>query len=205
MRFISLVALLAVAAVSGAGAVAASPAKRISVTFVGDSVPASIDLVPAAQQRLARGLDLRRDLRVCRRLVTPSCTFQGTTPVTALETVLAAGPRLGDVLIVEVGYNESAQGYREGMRRVLTAARAQGANGIVWVTLREIRPVYRQTNAAIRAEARRWPDVHVADWNAHSAGKPWFIADGLHLNARGAQALAAFLRPFVFRAAEGAA
>jgi hypothetical protein len=189
-------------AATGAGAATAAPAKRISVTFVGDSVPASIDLVPSAQRRLDRGLDVRRDLRVCRRLVTPSCTFQGTTPVTALQSVLAAGPRLGDVLIVEVGYNESAYGYREGMRRVLSAARAQGTKGIVWVTLREIRPVYRQTNAVIRAEARRWRDVHVADWNAHSAGKPWFIGDGLHLNSRGAEALAAFLRPFVFRAAE---
>jgi hypothetical protein len=205
MRFLSLVALLAVLVVAEAGAAPASPAKRISVTFVGDSVPASIDLVPAAQRRLDQGLDVKRDLRVCRRLVTPSCTFQGTTPVTALESVLAAGPRLGDVLIVEVGYNESAPGYREGMQRVISAARAQGAKGIVWVTLREIRSAYRQTNAAIRAEARRWPEVHVADWNAHSAGKPWFIADGLHLNARGAEAMAAFLRPFVFRAAESTA
>lgn len=166
---------------------------------------ASIDLVPSAQRRLDRGLDVKRDLRVCRRLVAPSCTFQGLTPATALESVLAAGPQLGDVLIVEVGYNETAQGYAGGMRRIINAARAHGIKGIVWVTLREIRPSYRMTNKAIRAEARRLPDVHVADWNAYSRGKPWFSADGLHLNSLGAVEMAAFLRPYVFRAANRAA
>jgi hypothetical protein len=206
LRFHRLAGLLALLALALAAAPAsAAPGKQISVTFVGDSVSASIDLVPSAQRRLDRGLDVRRDLRVCRRLVVPSCTFQGLTPATALESVLAAGPQLGDVLIVEVGYNESANGYSEGMRRIITAARAQGIKGIVWMTLREIRPAYRMTNTAIRAEARRWPDVHVADWNSHSRGKPWFIADGLHLNSLGAFEMAAFLRPFVFRAANRAA
>ena len=41
----------------------------------------------------------------------------------------------------------------------------------------------------------------VADWNAYSRGKPWFSSDGLHMSVTGADALAAFLRPYVFRAA----
>jgi hypothetical protein len=184
-----------------AAAATAAPAKRISVTFVGDSVPASIELVPDAQRRLDRGLDVRLDLRVCRRLVARSCTYRGLTPATALQSVLAAGAGLGDVLIVEVGYNEAAHGYREGMRRIIAAAGSQGAEGIVWVTLREVKPGYRLTNAVIRDEARTSPLVHVADWNAYSKGKPWFGRDGLHLNAQGAREMAAFLRPFVLRAA----
>ena len=48
-------------------------------------------------------------------------------------------------------------------------------------------------------EAR--PQLLVADWNAFSAGKPWFGSDGLHLSATGATQLASFLRPYVFRAA----
>ena len=70
--------------------------------------------------------------------------------------------------------------------------------GIVWVTLRETRDIYRRTNVAIRSEAKRWPQVQVADWNAHSSGRPWFRDDGLHLNAGGASGLAALLRPLVF-------
>jgi hypothetical protein len=69
------------------------------------------------------------------------------------------------------------------------------------VTLKETSPIYRATNAEIRAAAARWPQLVLADWNAWSAGKPWFGRDGLHLNAAGASALAAFLRPYVFRAA----
>ena len=85
------------------------------------------------------------------------------------------------MLIVDVGYNESAAGYREGIDRIMRAAQAQGATGVVWVTLRETRDIYRQTNATIRAAQKRWPQLQVADWNAYSRGKPWFSSDGLHM------------------------
>jgi hypothetical protein len=176
--------------------------RAVQVTFVGDSVPASITYTPRARTILGRGLDLRLDLQVCRRLVTASCSYQGATPPTALESVRSVGRALGDVLIVDVGYNESASGYRQGIDRIMRAARAQGANGVVWVTLRETQEIYHQTNVEIRAAQRRWPQLQVADWNAYSRGKPWFSSDGLHLGSTGADALARFLRPFVFRAAK---
>ena len=69
------------------------------------------------------------------------------------------------------------------------------------MTLREERDIYRQTNVVIRTAAKRWPQLQVADWNAYSAGKPWFSSDGLHMGAAGAQGLAEFLRPYIFRAA----
>jgi hypothetical protein len=103
------------------------------------------------------------------------------------------------VLVVAVGYNEGSVGYRQGMRRIIRVARAQGAKGIVWVTLREADPVYRPTNAAIRREAGRWRSVEVADWEALSRGRPWFREDGLHLNAAGANALARLIRSRVAR------
>jgi hypothetical protein len=173
----------------------------VRVTFVGDSVPASISYIPAAQAQLRRGLDVRLDLKVCRRLVQPSCTYQGTTPSSALEAVKGYGRSLGRVLVVNVGYNESADGYRHGIDRVMRAALAQGASGVVWVTLRETRDIYRWTNVAIKTAAKRWPQLVVADWNAYSSGKPWFGDDGLHLTSTGATALASFLRPFVWKAA----
>jgi hypothetical protein len=86
----------------------------------------------------------------------------------------------------------------------MRVALAQGASGVVWVTLREAGTygaLYRSTNAAIRRAARRWPEMRVADWMSYSAGKPWFGSDGLHMTAAGATELAAFLRPYVFRAA----
>jgi hypothetical protein len=173
----------------------------VRVTFVGDSVPASIEFVPSAQRTLRRGLDLRLDLKVCRRLVQSSCSFNGSTPSSALQAVRAYGRSLGDVLVVDVGYNESAEGYRAGIDRVMRAALEQGAQGVVWVTLKEQRDIYRRTNIAIRTAAKRWPQLEVADWNAYSAGKPWFPGDGLHIGTTGANALATFLRPHIMRAA----
>ena len=194
-----LAAALAVAILSGSGG--AATRVPIPVTFVGDSVPASITYTPKAQAILSRGLRVRFDLRVCRRLVTVGCPYHGSTPTNALQAVRSLGRSLGEVLIVNVGYNESAVGYRKGIDQVMRAALAQGAVGVVWVTLREEREIYRQTNVAIRAAAQRWPQLRVADWNAYSTDKPWFSSDGLHMSAAGAQGLAQFLRPYVFRAA----
>jgi hypothetical protein len=85
----------------------------------------------------------------------------------------------------------------------MRAALAQGAAGVVWVTLRETRSIYHRTNIAIKTAARRWPQLVVADWNAYSSGKPWFGDDGLHLSSSGASALATFLRPYVWKASAG--
>jgi hypothetical protein len=188
-----------------AAARAPSRADRpVSVTIVGDSVAASIEQAPRARALLRRGLRTRFDARVCRRLAGPGCPYQGATPPGALEAVRAAGRALGDVLVVDVGYNDPSAGYRPAMRRIVRAAREQGARAIVWVTLREAgryRDEYVRTNAAIRAEAVRRPRVRVADWNAFSRGRPWFARDGLHLSAAGALGLARFLRPAILRAA----
>ena len=174
----------------------------LQVTLVGDSVAASIAYVPAAQAQLRHGMRVRLDARVCRRLVQPSCSFEGSTPTTALQAVQGRGRSLGHVLIVNVGYNESADGYGAGIDRVMRAALAQGAIGVVWVTLRETRRIYHSTNDAIETATERWPRLVVADWNAYSSGRPWFGHDGLHLTDRGAGALASFLRPYVWKAAE---
>jgi hypothetical protein len=157
--------------------------------------------VPSARARLERGLEVRLDLRVCRRLVVASCFYQGSAPSTALQAVQSYGRSLGDVLVMDVGYNDSAHGYRQGIDRVMRAALAQGAKGVVWVSLRATEGTYHWTNVSIRAAATRWHQLVVADWNAYSQGKPWFASDGLHLNPVGAEALAGFLRPSIFRAA----
>jgi hypothetical protein len=196
----ALVASLAVVVAITAGASQAAKRPPLHVTFVGDSVPDAINYVSTARRRLTRGLVVKLDLRVCRRLWTPSCTFQGETPLSALEAVQSFGASLGDVLIVDVGYNEGPVGYGTGIDRVMRAAHAQGVVGVVWVTLRETRVLYRQTNAVIRRAAKRWPNLRVADWNAFSAGHSWFAGDGLHLTPTGATALAGFLRPYVLSA-----
>ena len=194
---IGCLVLVTAALLAGTGTAAGT--KPVPVTFVGDSVAASISYTPAARKVLSRGLTVRLDLRVCRRLVTDGCAYQGSTPPNTLQVVQQLGRSLGDVLIVYVGYNESSAGYGKGIDQVMRAALRQGARGVVWVTLREERDIYRQTNATIRAAAKRWPELRVADWNSYSNDKPWFSSDGLHMGAAGAEGLARFLRPYVLR------
>ncbi len=179
-----------------ASAAAAGGSTPVRITFLGDSVAASLSYLPATSRALGRGLDLKLDLRVCRRLASAGCPYGGSAPPSALEAVYSGGAQLGPVLVVDVGYNDDPALYRRGMDDLIQTASALGVKHIVWVTLRESRSVYRETNAVIRAEAKRYPQIEVADWNAASAGKPWF-RDGPHLTSAGAEAFAAWLRPYL--------
>jgi hypothetical protein len=181
---------------------ATASVRTMRVTFVGDSVPASILSTTPARVAFDRGYAARLDLRVCRRLVAPSCSYMGATPPTALQAVRSYGRRLGDVLVVDVGYNDDVTGYGAGIDRIVRSALAQGARGVVWVTLRDTTPDYHLINGAIAAAARRWPELIVADWNRRASEQPWFSGDGLHLTPRGAEGLVGFLRPYVARAAQ---
>ena len=198
-----LVALSVLAAGAGAPATQAASYERTRVTVIGDSVTESFDYVPAAKRYLGRGLDLRADAVVCRRLVAASCAFQGTTPATALQVVDADGHGLGPVVVINVGYNDWAAVY--DVDRVVKALRSAGVRHVIWVTLREAgsyASIYAQSNARIRGASKRWgSSFAVADWNAYSRGKPWFSVDGLHLSPSGALGLARLLRPLVLAGA----
>lgn len=191
-------ALVAAFAVPNAGAqLAAGP----RVTFIGDSVPAGLLYAPDARRTLTRGLNMRLDLEVCRRLVAPSCSYRGTTPSTALQVVQSAGSGLGRIVVVKVGYNDSASQYRSGLDAVMRALRKAGVDTVVWATLGETRETYRLINGVIRKATSRWPELVIADWAAVSRGKPWFSGDGLHLEPDGAMALARLIRGKVLAAA----
>lgn len=170
----------------------ATAAEKPRVTVIGDSVQASFSYVPKAVSRLGKGLDLKVDALVCRRLVTSSCTYNGVTPKTALQVIKSKGTALGSVVVLNVGYNEGSGTY--DVNAVMRALRKAKVKGVVWVTLRERRSVYTAINARIRQAAGRWKGFALADWNAASSGKPWFGSDGLHLNSAGAFALSGLLR-----------
>jgi hypothetical protein len=203
-----LLAVLAAVAAWALAPLSPGAAAQPAVTMVGDSVAAGLVESSSAEAVLGAGLALHLDLRVCRRLVEPSCAWQGSAPPTALQAIEHARAPLGSVLVVDVGYNEGPAGYGAGVDRIVRAATARGVRRLIWVTLRTVGPyarLYRQTNAEIRAAAARWPQLAVADWNARSSGNAsWFAGDGLHLSPRGAAAMAAFLRPYVVSALHGA-
>jgi hypothetical protein len=199
-----VLAVLVVSVSSSIASATAATAGKPRVTFIGDSVSESLDYTLSARRILQKRFSVQFDLETCRRLVAPSCAFDGSTPLTALQAVRAYGSGLGDVLIVSVGYNEDSAGYGRGIDRVMRAAWRGGARGVVWLTLREAgnhSEIYHSTNRAIRKAAKRWPPLVLADWNAYSTGKAWFRGDGLHMTVGGAEALARYLRPYVLRAA----
>jgi hypothetical protein len=200
----ALAVVVLVAVLGAAASASATPdAGKTRVTVIGDSITASFSYVAGARRYLARGLDLRTDALVCRRLVAESCAFQGTTPATALQVVGAQGHALGSVVVINVGYNDWAAVY--DVDRVMKALRAAGVHHVVWVTLREAganASIYAQSNARIRSAGKRYrKTLVVADWNAYSRGKPWFSEDGLHLTTSGAFGLARLLRPLVLAGA----
>ena len=188
---------------------AVASADAVRFTFIGDSKAAAIEFSPPAQRLLARGNIVRRDLKVCRRLVAPSCSYQGVTPTTALQAIRNYGRTLGRVLVIDVGYNDSSATYKPQLEQVVRAAKARGVKGIVWVNLRVVpaHPDYRRINAIIAEAGRRRPILYVANWNAYTRGKPasWFGSDGIHLTSAGAVGLVRLVRRYVTLAAEGAA
>ena len=202
-RVAKTIAVAGVIALACAPAAFAQNVSKTRVTVIGDSIAASFDYVPAARRYLGKGLDLRSDAVVCRRLVATSCPFQGSTPSTALQVVRSKRSALGPVVVVNVGYNDWPAVY--DVDRLMQALTRAGVRSVIWVTLREATSyagVYAQLNARIRKAASRWKGrLVVADWNAYSRGEAWFREDGLHLTTSGALGLARLLRPLVLKGA----
>ena len=163
------------------------------VTVFGDSVAATFDWVPGTREAVARGLSVRYDLRACRRLIAAPCP---PGPPSVLTSVRSLPGSLGDIAVINVGYNDWGATYDVG--RVMRALRARGVKRVVWVTLRETQSSYRQINQRIRAAARRdgvrGVGIQVADWGRASGSRGWFAADRVHLNSAGGWGLAAFTR-----------
>lgn len=185
--------LLAALAIVATGA-AAEPAGAPRVTLIGDSGLGALIWEKDQRERIARGLDLRLEVRACRKLTTIGCYQDGGQPPSALETIKDLGTKLGLLVVLQVGYNDQPQTYGEGLDSVMRAALAAGVEKVVWVTLRASRPNYVEINDAIAAGARRWPQLVVADWDLVSREKDWFW-DGVHLTSAGASGFAGFIRP----------
>lgn len=198
MRTASAAIAALVACALLAGTASAGGSARPRVTLFGDSVAAALAYQAAARKALGKGLDLQLDAKVCRRLAETGCPYKGDRPQSVLSLVTQPARPLGSVVVIDVGYNDVPSDYGADIDRVMQALVRQNVTTVIWVTMQERRVLYRPTNAAIHAAAKRWPQIRVADWDDASAAKPrWFVDDGLHLTSAGAVGLAQFLRPLV--------
>ena len=162
------------------------------MTIFGDSVAAALNWDTTAKDVLEQDNRVTFDLAPCRRLWTSGCITP--PPPSMLQDVLQMRRRLGPTVIALVGYNDDPNTFGEGLGRTLKALRQYGVQHVLWLTLRQVYPVYAQTNAEIRAAARKRPWMKVVDWNSYSRDhSTWFASDGIHLSAEGAVQFAIFL------------
>jgi hypothetical protein len=195
-----LVAGVLLATTSSDAATSAAP----SVTIVADSVGGVLFWQRDARKELGRGIDLRIEIRTCRRLASEGCEYDGARPPSALEAIRTIGPAIGSLAIVDVGYNDAPSTYGAGLDRVMRALLDAGVQRVVWVTLRERRSSWGEINDEIREGARRWPQITVGEWNRESTGHEEWFADGIHMNWDGGAAFGTFLRALIVDACTAA-
>ena len=174
------------------------------MTLISDSVGGVLFWQHDARDGLARGIDLRIDIRTCRRLVTDGCVYGGERPPSALDAIRDLGPALGQVAVIDVGYNDAPSGFGADIDRVMRALLDAGVDQVVWITLRERRPSWAEINDQIREAPKRWPELTVGDWELESRGHDAWFADGIHMNWDGGEAFGSFLRPLVIAACRAA-
>jgi hypothetical protein len=170
------------------------------VTLITDSVGGVLFWTKGPREQMAQDIDFDLQVKTCRKLTGPGCPAYGDdAPESALALVRRLGPSLGRTVFVDVGYNDPSASYAEGLDEVMAALVAAGVQRVGWVTLEEAQGTWVEINEMIRAAPRRWPQLTVVDWAAHSAGKPWFV-DAVHMNYDGAVGFAEFLRPYLLSA-----
>jgi len=196
----ALLAATVAAVILGWGTVAAAVAGAPRVTLVADSVGGVLFWQQDARDDLARGIDLRVEIRTCRRLVTDGCVYSGERPPSALAAIRELGPALGRVVVLDVGYNDAPDGFDAGIDRVMGALVAAGVDRVVWLTLRERRASWAEINDRIREARKRWPQLQIGDWELESHDHDAWFTDGIHMSWVGGAAFASFLRPLVLAA-----
>jgi lysophospholipase L1-like esterase len=98
---------------------------------------------------------------------------------------------IGDVVVVQLGTNDGfvaaeLQSYMDALMPHLA-----NVERVYWVNLRQFAPWVPAANATIAAEASRFPNMRVIDWDARATPDPSLVyADGYHLNPAGQVAMA---------------
>jgi hypothetical protein len=174
--FATAVATVVASGVAPVGA--QTPPLRVSM--VGDSV-----MLGARDQLLAQfaGVPVTVDAIEDRSLLGAIGMFQ------------AAGPALGDVVVLDLGYNDTSDPtvFRERIDGAMAAL--AGVKHVIWLNQHEFRPDRAGMNAELNAAASRYANLEVVDWNAEVAAHPEDVyGDAIHLTPAGQAAMAVLVR-----------
>ena len=177
---VTVVVAVAVSASWTVGATRPASADGLRVSVYGDSVllGASDDLVAALP-----GDDVFVNAH-------ENVSLLGTLPT--LET---DRPGMGDVVVLDLGYNDGAEltAWRDRLDRA--AAILDGVPKVIWLDQRDFADGRAQMNDELRAVAQLHPNIEVVDWNSAVAANPDYVySDGIHLTPPGRQAMADLVR-----------
>jgi peptidoglycan hydrolase-like amidase len=135
-------------------------------------------------------------------VVTSRCTTKTACSGTSGVEAAAKLPSGLDLVVVELGYNDSPSGFAADIDTMMNALRARNVREVVWVNMAEIRKsgsssYYAQSNAALRAAAAKWSNLTLIDWDSASntpERSRWFASDGVHLTSTGEAQFSLWLR-----------
>jgi hypothetical protein len=174
------------------------------VTLIGDSVADAIAQTGPATAIVSQGVSIDLEVAPCRRVEGEGCPYQGVRPPSVVQLAQSMGSKLGDNVVVSVGYNDFEDQYAGNLEDALAAFKAAGVKHVWWLTLRAAHHPYVTMNDDIVAAAQHHPELSVIDWNVYSRSHPdWFQTDGLHLLYPGAIAMATLIHKTL--AADGVA
>jgi len=176
-------AALAVGALLGALCCVPAPtasAQGLRISVFGDSV-----LLGAAEEITATlaGNDVSVD------------AHENVSLLGSLGTLEAARPAIGDVVVLDLGYNDGADlaSWRDRIDRAM--AILDGVPKVIWIAQRDFAAGRAEMNAELAAAAQRYPNLEVADWNTVVAANPGFVyGDGIHLTPAGQAGMADLVR-----------
>ena len=186
---------------AAAGAMAVVPAQPAAaagppVFLVGDSVMQvfRFSYGKPGLAEVEKGYTVDLDAYQCRRFITLGCR-PGPSALEVMRDPIH-NP-LPPVMVMHVGHNEKDD-YPHKIDVIMQEARDRGVKAVVWMTYHNsIRATaYPGNNAAVKDAANRWPEMKVADWDAHAQGHAsWFSTeDGLHLTPEGAIEYGKFIK-----------
>ena len=157
--------------------------------------------------------DLRRfnfvfDAESCRRTLEQSCwSREDFRPDNTVLAVQRLGDRVGEVLVVMSGYNDSSTLFDDAVDAVVAEAQDHGIPHVMWLTLRTSDVSYQDPQERASSDGYREDNrtlyekagelggyLQIADWATHSEDRSdWFFADGVHLTSDGVSALTGFI------------
>ena len=176
-------------------------ARRAKVLIIGDSVFDAFDHVESARDLLDSQQKTVFAVQGCQKLVDPGCF--AWVKLSALDQLKKNAGRFSDVVVIGTGYNDRiGTPFRQAVLAITQEAANQGVD-VVWITYRQVRHVRGKATTMNKQLGKLDPKIenlHIADWNAYSAGKEksgWFRADRIHLVTPGAVGLAQLINQSV--------